>query len=176
MKKILCILLLSALALTLAACSSGGGPTLNEDGLVPYSESELEFALPEEMTLSTVDYADICYSDGTAEFLVYFYPRDMLLTDLFLDKDATVEEYAEWFVYRNGYVGVEKKLDESGKRIELSYVYDPDGANTHYVDIIMRNTDILIHVTLSCPNEKSAEYEGAFDTWKKYVSLTYPDR
>ena len=176
MKKILCMILLAALAFSLAACSGGGGPTLNADGLVEYSESGLEFALPENMTRRTVSYADICYSDGTAEFFVYFYSRDALMTDLyFSDKDITVGEYADWFVGINGYDGVAKKPDESGKKIEMHYVHEPDGENTFYTDIIMRNSECLIHVTLSCPAENIADYAPAFEIWKKYIALTYPD-
>ena len=175
MKKILCILLFSALAFSLIACS-GDDSSLNADGLIEYSESGLEFALPEEMTKRSVNYADVCYSDGTVEFFVYFYSRDALLTELFLNKDTTVSEYADWFVNANSYEGVVRELDESGKKIEMHYVYEPDGENTFYNDIIMRNGDSLIHVTLSCPNEKIAEYESTFALWKKYVALTYPDR
>ena len=175
MKRILCILLLSALALSLVACK-GGGASLNADGLIEYSESGLEFALPEEMTKRSVSYADICYSDGKVEFFVYFYSRDALLTDLFLNKDTTVSEYADWFVNLNRYEGVERKLDEDGKKIEMCYVYEPEGENTFYNDIIMRNGECLIHVTLSCPSENIEEYESTFALWKKYVALTYPDR
>ncbi len=176
MKRILCVLLFASLMLSLAACSSGGddGPALNEDGLIVYAESGLNFALPEDMEEHSVTYADICYGDGEAEFFVYFYSRDTLLTELYLNKDTTVKEYADWFVEGNGYVGVTERLDESGKKIELSYVYEPE--NTYYVDVIMRNYDSLIHVTLSCPNELVDDYLPKFDLWKKHLSLMYPDR
>lgn len=173
MKKILCTLICVAALFSLVACSSGDGSSTNADGLIEYSESGLNFALPEEMELHNVTYADICYGDGTCEFFVYFYSRDTLLTDLFLSKDSTAEEYADWFVEANEYEGVSKTVDKSGKKVELSYVYEPE--NTYYVDVIFRNSDSLIHVTLCCPNEQISEYLPKYDLWKGYLSLMYPD-
>jgi len=172
MKKLLSVLVLFALAFSLVSCSSDDdGPERNEDGLIIYAESGLNFALPDEMTERNVNYADICYGDGEAEFFVFFYSRDSLLTECFLSKDATVKEYAEWCIDFSSCTEVTEEYDEEGRRIKYIFVAD----DTYYIAVIMRNNDSLIHVTMCCPQDMRDAYIPEFAVWEKHVSLMYPD-
>ena len=141
--------------------------------LIYYSESGLDFALPAYMQKISVPatYADLCFSnhgDGT-QFFIYYYSREALLTDLVLDMDCTVKDYADWFVNVNGYDNVETEYDEENKKLVQRYVYEPE--NTFYCDIIMRNEYTLIHVTMSCDNKIRDVYEPIFEGWMKELAL-----
>lgn len=145
----------------------------NNDKFKSYTESGLKFALPEYMKKLSVTYADICYGNITdnAQFYVYFYSKDSLLTELYLSKDATVKEYADWFVDVNNYVNVSESYDEKAKKIVLKYIYDDE--NTYYCDFIMRNDSALFHVTLSCDADMRNKYEPIFGEWMSNISLVY---
>ena len=173
MKRILSLLLLVALSLSLFSCGGGNDDDLtrNEDGLISYSESGLYFALPDEMTRRNVSYADVCYGDGDAQFFVFFYSRDSLLTDCYMDKDSTVQQYAEWCIDFDMCTELTEEYDAEAKRIRYTFVAE----DTYYIAIVMRNYDSLIHVTMCCPYDMKATYEPKFDAWEKYVALMYPD-
>lgn len=174
MKRILSVLLLAALMRSLFSCGGGSDDDdliRNEDGLISYSESGLYFALPDEMTRRNVNYADVCYGDGEAEFFVFFYSRDSLLTECYMDKDSTVQEYAEWCIAFEDCTEITEEYDVEAKKIKYTFVAD----DTYYVAIIMRNYDSLIHVTMCCPYDMKASYEPKFEIWEKYVALMYPD-
>ena len=120
----------------------------------------------------SVNYADVCYGnliDGT-ELFVYFYSRDALLIDLYLSKDATVKEYANWFVELNNYIDVKESYDEEARSIILEYVHD-DGE--YYCDYIIRNDDALFHVTMCCNKNMRHKYEPIFKKWISDMSLIY---
>ena len=143
------------------------------ENLIYYSESGLNFALPDYMKKISVppEYADLCFSnsgDGT-QFFIYYYAREALLTDLVLDMDCTVKDYAEWFVNVNDYVGVVQEYDEENQKLVQKYVYEPE--NTFYCDFILRNEYILIHTTMSCDNKYRDVYEPIFERWMKEISL-----
>ena len=167
MKRILSVLILAALMLSLLACSA-------DDELIKYSESGLDFALPEEMKRLSVspDYADICYGDGKAEFFVFFYSRDSLLSICHLPKDCTVREYAEWCIRFDDCTELEEKYDGPKRTVDYTFVAD----DKYYFAIVMRNNECLIHVTMWCPVEMAEEYKPTFELWRKHVALTYPDR
>ena len=146
---------------------------VNNDKLKYYTESGLKFALPSYMQKLSVTYADICYGNITdnAQVFVYFYSKDSLLTELYLSKDATVKEYADWFVDANDYVNVSENYDEEAKKIVLEYVYDDE--NTYYCDFIIRNDNALFHITLCCEADMRHKYEPVFAEWMSKISLVY---
>jgi hypothetical protein len=145
-----------------------------EENFVYYSESGLNFALPASMKKINVSYADICFSNNdNAEFFVYFYSSEGLQTEYYLAPDATVKEYWDTFAVLWGYENVEENYEEDKKKITLKYVYDELGENLFFNDVIMRNTDSLIHVTMCAPGEKRATYEPIFDKWAEKLSLVY---
>ena len=81
-----------------------------------YSEAGLAFTIPKDMEKLSVNnyYADVAFrNDEGAEFFIYYYSREELLTRLyFADKDASSLVYIEWFTNMNGYTGVERTYDE----------------------------------------------------------------
>ena len=82
-----------------------------------YSISGINFILPKYMKEIEVSasYADIAYGtldDRTLEFTIYFYSKNELLSELLLDTESTVEQYANWFVAMNEYQNVERSYDE----------------------------------------------------------------
>ena len=82
-KKLLFITLIFATMITAVSC---GGD------MKKYHENGLHFSLPKDMRKLSVSYADLCYgNDDFAQFFVYFYSKDSLLTDLALEKEATVK-------------------------------------------------------------------------------------
>ena len=171
MKRIIKRFLALSLILTslFFAVSCGDG----KSDIIKYSESGLNFSLPPYMEKLNVNYADICYGnlkDGT-EFLVYFYSREALLTELYLPLDATVKEYADWFVAVNGYENVEEEYSEADKKIVLKYIYEPE--SIYYTDTILRNEYSLIHVTMCCKTENSEIYKPRFEEWISRLSLVY---
>ena len=150
--------------------SFGNGPASE---MVNYSESSLCFSLPAYMAETDVNYADVCYGNisDNAQFFVYFYAKEQLVTELYLDKEATVKEYADWFVAVNEYENVDEKYDEENKEIVLKYVYEPEG--TFYCDYITRNEYALFHVTMTCDEVLREKYESLFDEWIEKIYLLY---
>ena len=143
-----------------------------------YNESGLNFVLPEYMKELEVSeaYADVAYGtldDRSLEFTVYFYAANELLTELLLDKESTVKQYADWFVERNDYENVEEKYDEEGCRITLRYVYEDGNDRYFFYDYILRNEYMLYHVTMSCKPEDRETYEPLFDEWASDITLDY---
>ena len=131
---------------------------------VKYSKGGLTFTLPKDMKEMNVNYADVCFgNDDGAEFFIYYYSRDALLTELYLDKDVSVSEYADWFVDRNEYENVDKKLNSAGNIIVMSYIYEPE--EDYYVDYITRNKEALFHVTMSCAASQIEKYQPIFEEW-----------
>ncbi|MBE6644764.1 MAG: hypothetical protein E7612_05220 [Ruminococcaceae bacterium] len=143
------------------------------DELLHYSENGLNFSLPSYMETINVNYADLCFANSgdDTQFFIYFYSSEALLTDLYMDMDSTVKEYADWFVNLNGYTNVEENYDEENKKIVLKYVYEDE--STFYCDTILRNEYSLIHVTMCCQERNRAIYEPVFDEWITYLSLVY---
>ena len=143
------------------------------DGLLHYSENGLNFSLPSYMETINVNYADLCFANSgdDTQFFIYFYSSEALLTDLYMDMDSTVKEYADWFVNVNGYTNVEENYDEANKKIVLKYIYEDEG--TFYCDTILRNEYSLIHVTMCCQERNRPIYEHVFDEWITHLSLVY---
>ena len=166
-KKIILITLIIASLFSVISCFGGSG-----SGMKKYSESGLNFSLPEDMEIISVKYADICYgNDDFTQFFVYFYPKDSLLTDLALDKEATVKEYSDRFIGMNGYTNVEESYDEANRTIVLKYVYTDGYGSEYYCDYITRNEDVLYHVTMCCKAELMDKYAPIFDDWMSYISI-----
>lgn len=164
-KKFILITLIIASLFSVASCFGG-----SSSGMKKYSENGLNFALPKDMEKLNVNYADIAYgNDDFAQFFVYFYSKDSLLTELALDKEATVKEYADWFVGMNGYINVEENYDETNKVIVLKYVYEEE--NDYYCDYITRNEHALFHVTMCCKADLKDKYDPIFDEWMKHISI-----
>jgi hypothetical protein len=160
-KKLLFITLIFATMVTAVSC---GGD------MKKYHENGLHFSLPKDMRKLSVSYADLCYgNDDFAQFFVYFYSKDSLLTDLALEKEATVKQYADWFVGMNGYTDVTENYDEENKVIVLKYVYEDEA--DFYCDYITRNEHALFHVTMCCKEELREKYEPMFDEWMKLISV-----
>lgn len=163
LKKLVFITLIIAALFTAVSCG---------DEMKKYSESGLNFSLPRDMKKRSVSYADIYFrNDDFTEFFVYFYPKDKLLADLALDKEATVKEYADRFVGRNGYTDVEESYDEENRVIVLKYLYIDEDEEDYYCDYITRNDDALFHVTMCCPMDIMEEYIPIFDEWMKHISI-----
>ncbi len=148
----------------------------DDGGMVSYSEAGLNFKLPKNMEKLEVNWADSCFGDRNnvkenAQFFTYYYSRDALLTDLYLDKDVTVSEYADWFKNANGYTDVQKTVNEAGNTATLKYEYHEDGENLFFVDYIIRNEAVLAHVTMCCNAEYREKYDPIFAEWITYISL-----
>ena len=167
MKKIIVKLALILVVIsTLFTVTSCGGE------MKSYNESGLIFKLPKKMKKLEVNWADLCYGEsGNVEenvyFFVYYYTSDTLLTDLYLAKETTVSEYADWFINANGYTDVEKNLNEDGTVISLKYIYEDE--NSFYFDYIMRNGELLVHVTMTCNEPYREKYEPIFTEWTGYI-------
>jgi len=162
-KKFALITLIISCVFSYVSCGSG---------MKKYSENGLNFSLPGDMEKLNVNYADLCFgNDDFAQFFVYFYSKDSLLTQLALDKEATVKEYADWFVGMWGYTNVEENYDEANKVIVLEYVYIDDDEEDYYCDYITRNENALFHVTMCCRAELKDKYDPIFDEWMKHISI-----
>ncbi len=173
MKKTLKTLLLFLLLLsTLIAAVS----CKEDDGLVTYDTAGIKFKLPKEMREANVSYADLAYADNNGcEFFIYFYSATELLTMLYIDKDSTVLEYADWFVNvanKDRYTDIEREYDEAGAKLIQHYLYEPNGENIYFYDFIIRNESNLYHITMSCDGGAREKYKPIFDEWATYIELS----
>ncbi len=136
-----------------------------------HSSAGLTFYLPKDMEEMNVTYADLCYGNSECELFVYYYSRDELLTKNFLDKDATSEEYLQDFIAFNGYTDVDFSADAEKNTATAKYIYEGSGEYTYYCDFVLRNYDVLAHVTMDCDGELREKYEPIFDEWIERISL-----
>lgn len=151
---------------TLLSVFSCGG-----DGMEHYNTAGLKFSLPDYMKKANVNYADVAYANNDGcEFFIYFYSSTELLTVLYIDKDSTVLEYADWFVGQNGYTGIEREYDEANCKLIQSYIYESE--DLFFYDYIVRNETNLYHITMSCRAEDVEYYKPLFDEWAGYIELT----
>ena len=170
MKRILRNVFCVILAVSMIFCASSCG---DSDGMKRYSENGLNFALPKYLERLSVTYADLAYgnTDMGLEVLFYFLSSESLLTELYLQKDCTVQEYAEWFVNVNGYQDVNEVYDVENQTIVLEYIYEPE--EIYFCDYILRNEYALFHMTMSSNAEDRELYSPIFAEWRTYVSLNY---
>ena len=159
-KKILFITVIIA-SLLLSSCGN----------MKKYSSAGLTFYLPKDMEIMNVTYADLCYGNSECEFFVYYYSRDELLTKNFLDKDATSAEYLRDFIAFNEYADVEFSSDEEKNTATAKYIYESANEYTYYCDYVVRNYNVLAHVTMDCDGELRDKYEPIFDKWIESITL-----
>lgn len=136
-----------------------------------YSSAGLNFSLPKDMEQMAVTYADLCYSNRECEFMVYYYSRTELLTKCFLDKDATCAEYLKDVIDYNEYADVDFTEDTENNTATAKYFYESDIEYIFFYDYVIRNYDVLAHVTMCCDGELRDKYEPIFDSWIKYISM-----
>ena len=162
MKRLLKNVLLITLVITSLLLTSCGK-------LQKHESAGLVFYLPKDMTEMNVTYADKCYGNGEAEFFIYYYSRDELLTYNFIDKDSTSGYYLEDFIAYNGYTDVELTINDENNTAQAKYIYEDE--YLYYHDYVVRNYDMLAHVTMSCKGELRDTYEPIFDEWAKNITL-----
>ena len=158
MKKVLIITVVVA-SLLLNSCGN----------LEKHSSAGLTFYLPKDMEEMKVTYADLCYGNMECEFFVYYYSRDELLTKNYMDKDSTSAQYLEDFIAFNDYEDVEFSSDAEKNTATAKYVYEPE--STFYCDYVIRNYNVLAHVTMNCGSELRDKYEPIFDEWIEMIVL-----
>ncbi len=134
-----------------------------------HSSAGLVFYLPKDMEQMNVTYADLCYGNQECEFFVYYYSRDELLTKNFIDKDSTSAEYLEDFIAYNEYTDVEFTADSEKNTATAKYIYEFE--SSFYCDFVIRNYDMLAHVTMNCGADLRDKYEPIFDGWIEKISL-----
>jgi hypothetical protein len=164
-KSLLYAVLIFSMLISLVACFGDDSDTNS------YSEAGLAFTLPKDMERLSVssDYADVAFGNVEgAEFFIYYYSRDELLTRLyFANKDATSLEYAEWFTNLWSYPDVRRDYDEENNVVIQSYVYEGD----FYTDYITRNYEVLFHVTMCCDVSLREKYEPIFEEWMATIYI-----
>lgn len=161
LKMLFALLLISATLFSTVSCG--------EKDYKDYSVSGLSFRLPKDMKEINVNYSNISYWNGEAEFFAEPIPRDALLSEYILDKDITATEFSEVLVAVNGYENVEKTYDEVRDSVTLSYVYEPE--EQYYCDFIIRNEEVLYLVTMCCDVEYMEKYKPIFKEWISNISI-----
>jgi ABC-type glycerol-3-phosphate transport system substrate-binding protein len=162
-KKILvCVLLLAAVV-----CSASCGES---DDVTFYSDEVWSFTLPKDMKKMNVTTTAICYGNGEAVFFAEVFSRDEILTELFIDKDVSIDEYADILIELNEYTEVEKKLIPERNAAIIKYAYEPE--DKYYgLDFVTRNYDLLYTVTMSCDYELKDKYEELFEEWVEKIVI-----
>ena len=120
MKRIVCLLLLTVSLLALASCKDGGYKT--------YNEGNIEFTLPKAMTERSVNYADICYSDGSLKFMAMAFSNERIKEELKLYEQITVTDYVNLYMSWNGYTA--------------SYTYDEENNCVSFDEITVNDLGI----------------------------------
>ena len=150
------------------------------DTLNKYSTQGLTFYLPLYMQELDVNYADYAYksSDDSimtkdVEIMMYFYSPEQIISDLHMQRDVTVKEYADWFMRQYAGISVEENYDEENEVITLKYIYYDYHYSYFFFDYIVRNEYMLYHITYSCDLENRATYEPIFDELSSYIKLEY---
>ena len=113
MKRIICLLLAIVSVIALVSCGDGGYET--------YKEGNMEFTLPKGMIERSVNYADICYSDGSLKFMAMAFSNERIKDELKLYEKITVTDYVNLYMAWNGYTA--------------SYTYDEENDCVSFEEI-----------------------------------------
>ena len=164
------------MVMSLCAVSCGGG---DDDGYITYTSAGLNYEFPDFIQEIDVNYADYAYTSSDysimtkdVEIMMYFYSGEQIISDLHMQRNVTVKEYADWFMKQYAGISVEENYDEENNIITLKYVYD-DNYSYFFFDYITRNEYMLYHVTYSCSPENRELYEPYFDEWASRISMNY---
>ena len=168
MKKIILkglgiVLIISLLLCAFVSCNE------EEENEGDYYVYGLHFNLGEGYKSITVPYAENCYTNGESFFFFHVYSGEGLEELGFLP-DISVERYTQQFCLLNSLDPYDYEYDSARDVATLDYVhiYDKDDEGTAHLDpefyfhIIMRGTEHLYIITMSCDEADRETYEPIF--------------
>ena len=167
----LVIAMLMLILLSMAGCDRNG----DDKDFTEYYNYGLHYKLPKEYTKLTVSYSEHTYYNGEAYFYFNFM-SDEKLDEALLPTDITVEAYAYNFAALNEItspVMYDKATDTA--RIEYIYDYSDDElalSPEFYYHYILRGSQLIYIVTMSCPASKQEQYKPIFN---QFITDIKPD-
>ena len=162
MKKIIAIILLLHVAIL---SFTGCGNKEPKKDVIEYNELGLYYTLPPSFVEKEVPYGDMNYSDqdsgGSGYFFFSVFSSEGLEENQGVRGDITVKEYMTEFI---GWKDIrsEYSYDVTRDIAAVDYVYTyPDGEfeDEYYLHIVMRGTDHLYLITMSC---NYADFESTY--------------
>ena len=167
-KVVAVILIIASLVFVVTSCDK-------DDGV--YHVYGLHFDIGEGYQSIKVPYAENCYTNGEAYFFFHVYSGQGIEEELGYAADISVEDYTKKFALLNGRDPYDYEYDKERDVSVLHYVYEYDpndeemGQNDPelFYHMIMRGTEHLYIVTMSCAADKSDVYEPKFREWIKNI-------
>ena len=171
MKKILSLFLTVAIVLLLLLSATGCDQN-EEEYNGEYYNYGLHYKLPEEYRKLTVSYSEFTYFNGEAYFFFKHMSGEKLIEES-LPEDISVEAYAYNFASENN-IFSPVMYDAATDTAFIEYVYDYSDSEVmlppeFYYHYILRGSQLLYIVTMSCPAEKSEQYKPVFDGFMKDI-------
>jgi len=165
MKKLICSVLLIALALSLSACDNGA--------FVDRTEYGLSFRLPEEFRKYNVNAYEISYRTADAKFQVQVMTEEEF-EYIGMYFGMSVKEYTEELIKINEW-GIEYKYDEARDVTSFYYFWYPTDEPTnegitsneeleskYYYMLVLKSNEAFYHVVMSCSTDDYEKYEQEF--------------
>ena len=177
MKKTLAVLLLIAISLFAASCSSCNDEHEHEDELgTQVYEAGFHYNVPDSFTYEEkLAYGDRVFKDANgAYFFFNAFSGEDIEEDWHLAPDAGVRD-----VFASVISGLPFSVDyehrESDDSIHFDYVWtyeDAEGMEPEYYRyMIVRTTDYVYIITLTCPASEEESYKEIFDDIIDSISL-----
>ena len=166
--KILLVLLIIASSLSvITSCKDKG----------EYYVYGLHFNIGEGYQSIKVPYAENCYTNGEAYFFFHVYSAQGIEEELGYPGDISVEDYTKKFALLNGRDPYDYDYDKERDVSVIHYVYEYDSTDEEmgdnppelYYHMIMRGSEHLYIVTMSCESSMSEVYEPQFKEWIKTI-------
>lgn len=163
--RLTALICLLALVFSFTAC---GGEQEEKKNPYEYSEIGLHYTLNENFRRLTVNYAQYCYYDqsGRAYFMFHTYtPTD--LEELGYAADISVKNFTLKRLLNDDLPLNVYEYDEATDRSVIRCVDEP----TQMADwkLILRGTELLYEVIMSCPVEYRETYEPMFEALCKDI-------
>lgn len=93
-----------------------------------------------------------------------------LLEAIGIDKDSTMEEYAELIAYNNK-KDFEFKKNENSDYLYFTYDSTVNGKDFYYYGVIKKGSDSFWLINLACQKEKEKEFQPKFEKWASTIKV-----
>ncbi len=161
------VLIIASLLCVFTSCKE------NEEGYHTYG---LHFDLGEGYNSINVPYADDCYTNGEAFFFFRLFSGEGL-EELGYAPDISVVRYTQQFCLENALDPYDYEYDAARDVTTLQYIHEydrNDEGTAHlppefYYHMIMRGTDHLYIITMTCDEADRETYEPIFKKWSQEI-------
>ncbi len=144
-----------------------------DDGPITYTENELTYVLPQDMTERNYEYIPIAYSNNEAKFVLMVFGRREFATDWYISEDFDVVSVTETFIEANKY-GVGYNHDKERDVTTFSALateYEDSEELDYFAHLIAVTEGYVYIVTMHCDEVYAEKYTPIFESWLSQIKV-----